>query len=286
MDLRLPIAAITDEFSPDPDVAARAMAVIGMTGAELRVLWGKNVMDLSDTELDRAKGILDSHGLRVIGIASPLLKCVLPDSPPLDQRFEHDVFASTHTYEDQPRLLRRAAEIAHKMGTNLIRVFSFWRTVNPAACSGRVAELLREFAEAAAREGLILGLENEHACQAGTAREVAEILRAVAHPALRVVWDPANAYVAGENAFPDGFDLLPAGSVVHVHAKDCRLKGGQPQWMPLGTGALDWKGQLIALAESGYKGCVSLETHWAGPGGDKLQGSTICGWNLRGLLSW
>ena len=115
---------------------------------------------------------------------------------------------------------------------------------------------------------------------------MAEILRAVRHPALRVVWDPANAYVAGENAFPDGFDLLPAGSVVHVHAKDCRLKGGQPRWMPLGTGALDWKGQLIALAESGYKGCVSLETHWAGPGGDKLQGSTICGWNLRGLVSW
>jgi L-ribulose-5-phosphate 3-epimerase len=286
MDLRLPIAAITDEFSPDLEVAARAMAGIGMTGAELRVLWGKNVMDLSDAELDRAKGILDAHGLRVIGIASPLLKCVLPDSPPLDQRFEHDVFASTHTYEDQPRLMRRAAQIAHKMGTSLIRVFSFWRTMDPAACSGRVAELLRGFAEEAAREGLILGLENEHACQAGTAREVAEILHAVRHPALRVVWDPANAYVAGENAFPDGFDLLPAGSVVHVHAKDCRLKGGKPQWMPLGTGALDWKGQLIALAESGYKGYVSLETHWAGPGGDKFQGSTICGWNLRGLVSW
>ena len=286
MDLRLPIAAITDEFSPDPEVAARAMAGVGMTGAELRVLWGKNVMDLSDTELDRAKGILDSHGLQVVGIASPLLKCVLPDSPPLDQRFEHDVFASTHTYEDQPRLMRRAAGIAHKMGTRLIRVFSFWRTMNPSACSGRVAELLNRFAEEAAREGLILGLENEHACRAGTAREVAEILRAVRHPALRVVWDPANAYVAGENPFPDGFDLLPAGSVVHVHAKDCRLKGGQPRWMPLGTGALDWKGQLIALAESDYKGCVSLETHWEGPGGDKLQGSTICGWNLRGLVSW
>ena len=58
------------------------MAAIGMTGAELRVLWGKNVMDLSDAELDRAKAILDSHSLKVAGIASSLLKCVLPDSPP------------------------------------------------------------------------------------------------------------------------------------------------------------------------------------------------------------
>ena len=286
MGLRLPIAAITDEFSTDLETAAPAMAVIGMTGAELRVLWGKNVMDLSDAELERAKAILDSHGLKVAGIASPLLKCALPDSPPLDQRFEHDVFASKHTYEDQPRLLRRAAEIAHRMGTTLIRVFSFWRTVDTTSCIGRVTEELRKFAEEAAREGVVLGLENEHACQAGTAAEVARFLRAVRHPNLKVVWDPANAYVAGENPFPDGFDLLEPGSVVHVHAKDCRMRGGKPAWTPLGTGSIDWKGQLIALAEAGYGGYVSLETHWGGPGGDKLQASTICGWNLTGLLSW
>jgi sugar phosphate isomerase/epimerase len=94
-----------------------------MTGAELRVLWGRNVMDLTAAELDRAKAILDEHGLRVVGISSPLLKCVLPDSPPLDKRFEHDVFASAHTYDDQPRLLRRAIEIAHQMGAPVIRVF-------------------------------------------------------------------------------------------------------------------------------------------------------------------
>jgi sugar phosphate isomerase/epimerase len=56
--------------------------------------------------------------------------------------------------------------------------------------------------------------------------------------------------------------------------------------MPLGTGALDWKGQFAALVRDGYRGWVSLETHWPGPGGDKLQGSAICAWNLRGLLTW
>jgi sugar phosphate isomerase/epimerase len=257
-----------------------------MTGAELRVLWGKNVMDLTDGELGQAKAILDAHRLTVVSIASPLLKCVLPDSPLLDSRFEHDVFASAHTYADQPRLMRRAVQIAHKMDAPVIRVFSFWRTTEPGRCFDRVVEDLGKFAGLAAREDLVLGLENEHACQAGTAAEVAAILTAAGHPNLKVVWDPANAWVAGEQPFPEGYRRLPAGSIIHVHAKDCRLEYGKPQWMPLGTGALDWKGQIASLVADGYQGHVSLETHWAGPGGDKLQASIICGWNLRGLVTW
>jgi hypothetical protein len=30
---------------------------------------------------------------------------------------------------------------------------------------------------------------------------------------------------------------------------------------------------------------VSLETHWRGPNGDRLEASTICGRNLRALVS-
>ena len=285
MEVRLPLAAITDEFTPDLQTAATAMAAIGMTGAELRVLWGSNIMDLSDQELDHAKAILDAHGLKVISIASPLLKCVLAGSPPLDSRFEHDVFASAHTWEDQPRLLAKACRIAHRMGAPIIRAFSFWRAVDPALCFERVAETLGEFVKTAAGEDLVLGLENEHACNVGTGAEAAAMLKAVGHPSLKVIWDPANAYVAGEDAFPDGYRALSFDSIAHVHAKDCRLENGHPHWLPLGAGALDWKGQIAALLAGGYRGSVSLETHWPGPGGDKFQASVICGWNLRTLVT-
>jgi L-ribulose-5-phosphate 3-epimerase len=100
-----------------------------------------------------------------------------------------------------------------------------------------------------------------------------------------VVWDPANAYVAGERAFPEGYRSIAPGDIAHVHAKDCRLEDGKPHWVPLGTGHLDWKGQFAALLADGYRGHVSLETHWPGPGGNKFQASVICGWNLRGLLT-
>ena len=98
-----PIAAITDEFSPDIEVAVRSMRQLGMKGAELRMVFGKNIIDLSDEELDRAIAIVRGAGLEIISIASPLLKCVLPDAPEVDSRYQQDIFASKHTFEDQPR---------------------------------------------------------------------------------------------------------------------------------------------------------------------------------------
>jgi L-ribulose-5-phosphate 3-epimerase len=285
MKPKIPIAAITDEFSPDLEIALEAMQEIGMSGAELRVVSGKNVMDLSDVELDKVAELIAARGFEVISIASPLFKCLLPDSPAIDSRFQHDVFAAKHTFEDQPRLAERAFFIAKKFGARIIRVFSFWRTVEPQACFENVVRELAQLTEKAARHGLTIGLENEHACNIATGAETRQALDCLKHSNLGVVWDPANAYVSGENPFPKGYGLLPADRIVHVHAKDCHMEGLTPVWGPLGTRAIDWKGQIAALLKDGYKGYLSLETHWAGPGGDKLEASKICGWNLRGLAS-
>jgi len=280
-----PIAAITDEFSQDIEDAVRSMAEIGMTGAEVRMAFGKNVIDLTHAELDRACEIVARHGLEIVSIASPLLKCVLPDAPAVDARFQQDVFAATQTFAVQPRLADRALEIAERTGARIIRVFSYWRTVRPEACFERVARALEHLAEQAALHGRTIGLENEHACNIATGEETARLLEAVAHVNLQVVWDPANAYVSGETPFPDGFRRLPVERIAHVHAKDCRVEGHRPIWCALGEGGIDWKGQIRALAEDGYKGWISLETHWAGPRGDKHEASVICGRNLKALVT-
>jgi sugar phosphate isomerase/epimerase len=279
------IASITDEFTADLGPALDAMAGIGMTGAELRVLWGKNIMDLSTEELRRAKQLLADHGMEVISIASPILKCVLPNAAEIDARFQHDVFASKHTFDDQPRLADHAFDIAEMMGAKIIRVFSYWRTVEPRQTYPAVIEALNWLSEKAAARGLIIGLENEHACNISTAADAAEILAAVQHPNLQLVWDPANALCSGENPFPEGYSKLPKNRIAHVHTKDCHIEGHKPIWGPLGTRAVDWKGQIAALLADGYQGWLSLETHWSGPNNSKMEASTICGWNLRGLAS-
>lgn len=285
MAQHFPIAAITDEFSQDIGTAVRAMSEIGMTGAELRVVFGKNIIDLTDAELDRAREIVAERGLEIISIASPLLKCVLPDAPAVDPRFQQDIFASKHTFEDQPRLADRAFEIAARAGARIVRVFSYWRTVQPEACFDRIVRALEHLAAHAAPHGQIIGLENEHACNIATARETARVLAAVNHPNLKVVWDPANAYISGETPYPDGYRLLPVDRIVHVHAKDCRVEDHHPAWGPLGECGIDWKGQVRALAADGYQGYISLETHWQGPDGDKFQGSVISGRNLKALVA-
>jgi L-ribulose-5-phosphate 3-epimerase len=285
MEPKIPIAAVTDEFSPDLETALEPMAEIGMKAAELRVVFGKNILDLSEEELARAERILQTRGFQVISIASPLLKCELPGSPPVDERFQHDVFCSSHTFEDQSRLAERAFEIARRFGARIVRVFSYWRTVEPERCFEGVIAALAELSDRASKQDLIIGLENEHACNIGTAAETARVLQALRHPNLKVVWDPANALIAGENPFPDGYRMLPPDRIIHVHAKDCHVQDHKPEWGPLGTRAIDWKGQIAALWQDGYRGHISLETHWPGPGGNKLEASRICGWNLRGLAS-
>jgi sugar phosphate isomerase/epimerase len=282
--MTIPIGAITDEFSLDPGVALDAMSKLGMTIAELRLIGDRNVIDLSDDEVRALRDEVERRGMRVLSIASPVLKCVLPDAPPLDERFQQDVFGSAYTIADQPRLAKRAMEIAELAGAKFIRVFSYWRTTAPEQCHDRIVSALRGLADQAGERGLVIGLENEHACNVATGAEAGRILAALDHPALKSIWDPANAFILGETPFPDGYAKLPATRVAHVHAKDCVIKGHTPTWGALGEMDVDWRGQIAALKRDGYAGAISLETHWRGPDGDRLNASTICGANLRELV--
>jgi sugar phosphate isomerase/epimerase len=280
----LSLAAITDEFSPDLEAALDAMAAVGMSGAELRVVGTRNILELADDELEAVVRSVRARGMTVVAIASPLLKCTLPGGPAVDPRLQQDVFGSPYTVDDQPRLTRRAFEIAERTGANLIRVFSYWRTVDPPAVFGDVLAALHALAEQARERGVLIGLENEPACNIGTGRETAQVFAALDHPALRIVWDPANASVLGETPYPDGYATLPPDRIAHVHAKDCRVRDFRPEWGLIGEMGIDWPGQLDALVRDGYAGVISLETHWRGPDGNRLEASRVSGERLGTLV--
>ncbi len=285
MQSPLALAAVTDEFSPDLDVAVPVMAQLGLAGAELRLVWGKNIIDLTDEEARRARAVIEGAGLRVLSLATPILKCTLPEGGPVDQRFPQDLFSARFTLADQPRLIDRAFALAQITGARLLRVFSYWRTIDPAACRPAVIDALRPLADAAHSRGLVIGLENEHACNVGTGVESAALLDALPHPALALIWDPANARVLGERPFPDGYARLPTERIAHVHAKDCRVDGHTPVWGIIGTMDVDWRGQIRALLRDGYRGAISLETHWTWPRGDKLEASILNAGALSALVA-
>jgi sugar phosphate isomerase/epimerase len=243
---RFHIGAVTDVFSPDVAVAAPAMHELGMRGAELRTVNGHNILEADKAELDRALQSLRENHLDVIAIASPLLKCKLEDWPA------------------QSALAERAFEIAALAGAKIVRVFSGLRVAEPEKAFERVVDLLQDLSDKAAQRKLIIALENDRACNIATAQEMAGVLAAIDHSNLRVVWDPAAAYISGEKPFPSGYQMLEAKRIALVHAKDCTLEGHKPVWEPLGEGDIDWQGQIDALAEDHYQGFINLETYWPG----------------------
>lgn len=282
-----PVAIITDEFTQDFERVCRTAVEMGIPALELRTVWDKNLVDMNDEEVRQVDHLAKEFGLKVVSIASPVFKCTLPEGGEIDHRFEQDAFHSAHTYEDQPRILDRALELANLFEAPIVRVFSFWRTVEPTQITPRIIEALQGAVEKAAKAGVKIGIENEHACNIATASESVPVLDAIDHPNFGLVWDPANCYIAGETAYPDGYDRLPANRILHVHAKDGVLPAGSDrmEWGDVGAGEVDWTGQLSAMVRDGYTGMVSLETHWGGPGGDKFKGSSICAKSLQRLVA-
>jgi L-ribulose-5-phosphate 3-epimerase len=80
-------------------------------------------------------------------------------------------------------------------------------------------------------------------------------------------WDPGNAAASGEIPYPNGYDLLPKNRIGHCHCKDeVRDANGKSEWAAVGSGTIDWKGQLQALVKQDFHYTLSLETHWRGAG--------------------
>jgi sugar phosphate isomerase/epimerase len=278
------LSVITDEISMDFAHALDVMREYGVQGAELRSLWGQNVVDLSGAGVEKAKAILREKRLVVSCIASPVFKCELGGSTSREVGPSHQ--ASERTLADQPALLDRCVELAEVFGTRLVRVFSFWRRgeLTPEVEDGIVKQLSRA-AEVAGRKGVVLALENEHSCYLGTGEQTARVLQRVNSPHLRAVWDPGNAFCAGENPFPAGYEAIK-DYIAHVHVKDAiRLDGGQCAFVAIGDGQIDYPGQLEALKEAGYEGWLSLETHYAPYGGDSEVASRLCLAALNVMLS-
>ena len=104
-----------------------------------------------------------------------------------------------------------------------------------------------------------LAVENEEGFWGDTGERTANLVRTVAHPALGVNWDPGNAFCAGDEPFPAGYDAV-RDLVRHVHFKDARRGvDGVPAYVA--AGEIDWDGQVQALAADGYDGFISVETH-------------------------
>jgi L-ribulose-5-phosphate 3-epimerase len=254
------LCIVTDEISQDLAYALDVCEDEGVSTVELRAVDEANIVSHDDDSLEKIKAIIDGRGFRVGAIASPFLKChIYGDGDP--QGATH--FAASASREEQWGILERSFEVAHLLGAPLVRTFSFWRVPDPEDVRDEVAGVIAEAARRTEAAGLTLGIENEHACNLATGAETRWVLDRVPSPALGVIWDPGNEAVMDSEPFPGGYDQV-RDRVVHIHLKDADENGN---WTKMGTGIIDYRGQFRALAEDGYAGLLSLETHYEAPDG-------------------
>lgn len=258
------IGCFTDEISQDLREAIELMKEFDIKEAELRSFWGRNLLEMEEEDLHRARKMLEEEGIRVSCIASPLFKCNLfgEEIPKGDLHL-----ASPRPLEEQWAILRRSIELAKFFEAPIVRTFSFWRVVEPSEeIFRKIAPLLEKASEEVAKAGLTLALENEHSCFAGSGGETAQLLALLNSSNLGVIWDPGNAFFTGETPYPDGYEKVKA-RIVHVHIKDARRNPStnEPEWALIGEGEIDFPSQIKALKRDGFSGVLSLETHVAIP---------------------
>ncbi len=260
------VGVISDEISDDFDHACYVIArQWGLGYVELRGVWGKNLQAISDAQIAEAGKILRKYNLQVTDIGSPLFKVNWPGAPRSQYSTVEDMHGADQAdFKQQDEVLARSVSLARQFNTNKVRCFDFWRIDDVKPYRAAINDKLRQAAETAGKQNVLLVLENEFACNTATGREAAATLAGTPSPNLALNWDPANAVMRGElDAYPNGWNALPKNRIHHCHVKNAAKDSeGKIVWSPVGTGYIDWTGQFRALEGIGYSDAVSLETHW------------------------
>jgi sugar phosphate isomerase/epimerase len=283
---------ITDEIDQDFARACRVAQELGMSYVEIHTLWDKNVDELDAGELDSVARLLDQHGLRTHLVCGLLFRPFSLADVELVTMERHPRF------QEHMAKLERFITIARRLNAPYIRTFGFTRDVgggNPSPRSpdgggiddgtlAKIAKGLRIACQRTAQAGLALALENARSLYANTGGNQRRVLDAVQHPSLKIIWDPANAFVAGEDPVA-GFAQVQ-GHIVDLHCKDAVVvdeTSGLTAWARIGDGGTDWPAQL-RLVEPEPVHLLTIETHWQAEGQDRAENTRQTLASLRSFV--
>ncbi|WP_258006566.1 sugar phosphate isomerase/epimerase [Arthrobacter sp. AFG20] len=240
-----PLSGFGDEIDPDPAIQAAVLLALGASHIEVRSAWGTNVSELDAGQVARLKEILDSKGLRVSAVASPIGKVDV--TLPVDHELDR---------------LRQIISVAKGLETKYIRIFSFFRAEGRTAEDIRadVMERMGVLAALAEESGVVLLHENEKGIYGDTPERVLDIMTTVDSPALRVAWDNANFVQVGVKPYTEGYAMLRP-YLEYFQVKDALAGTGKV--VPAGEGDGELDATIAALKADGFTGFASLEPHLA-----------------------
>ena len=265
------LGVLTDEISEDLQEAIDIVKSWDIHHIELHSAWGANVCDLSDADLSRALRIVRGSGVTVTVIDALTLRCDLDDDDEYARHMNH---------------MRRSIRVAPLFGTNVVRLFSFWKEDDMTDEKWeRVFEKLELPIRLAEAEGVTIGFENVSSGNIGTSHDLERLFSHFDSPALQLIWDPGNALAAGDDrSAAEGYAKVK-DRVINVHVKDVGFIDGARHWLPIGAGDVDYVPFFRALKDDGYDGVVALETHYRPESGSRIEGSRESLEGLRAAIA-
>lgn len=236
------LTGFADEISPDLDVQLDVLESESIRYLELRGVWGKNVLQLTEEEALTVKERLAERRVGVSSIGSPIGKIQITDD------FE------TH-FEDAERAVR----LAKFFQAPYVRVFSFY--IPDGDYEKHRPEVLRRMlrlAQLAEREGVVLLHENESHIYGDTGERCLDLLQTVSSLHLRAAFDPANFVQCGVKPVNQAYPLV-GDYTAYIHVKDAIM--GKGTVVPAGDGDGELRQLIHELSRRRFSGFMSLEPH-------------------------
>lgn len=245
------ITGFADEISHDLEVQLDVLESENIRHLELRGVWGKNVLKLTEDEIVKVKQRLAERGVGVSSIGSPLGKIQITDD------------FGPH-YEDA----KHAVRLAKLFGAQFVRVFSFYIPRGEHdQYRDEVMERMKRMTEIAEQEDVVLLHENEGGIYGDNGERCLDILQTISSPHLRAAFDPANYVQCGVNPFTKAYPLVK-DYIEYIHIKDAIMGSGAV--VPCGEGDGEVRELFGELSRRGFTGFMSLEPHLKAAG--KLDG--------------
>lgn len=260
------LGVITDGISRDLEHALQVATEAGLEYAELQFVWDKEIGDLNDDEMARAKELVDKYGVKVPCITRHnFVGLLVADTEIGDEAYQRHMDG-----------LQRCIDMAKAFDTKMVRLMSFRKEMiifgyNGAevwnASKGAWEKLMKLFGpplKLAAEQGITLAVETGNNAMVNSAWLGRKLIDDMGAKNLKVIWDPANTLYCNEVVYPDGYEALRGGHLGHVHMKDCRvdMPKASVEQCEMGTGEMApyLEDIAAALKEDNYDGVVSLES--------------------------
>ncbi|MBQ6864194.1 MAG: sugar phosphate isomerase/epimerase [Clostridia bacterium] len=189
------LCAFADEADKCFDGQVSALKENNISLLEMRKIDGNNAAFIHIEKAKEYKEKLDSHGISVWSLGSPICK--------VRQGFDRAEYA---------KKVEHACKVANALGAKNMRVFSFYPQFFRFN-KEKVVEDLRYFNSIAESYGIRFCCENDTGLFNATAERCAWLMQQL--PELGYIYDPANFRVSGQN-FEDTKQFLPKADYFHL----------------------------------------------------------------------